>query len=220
MTFTQHRTWTYYHQQTSPDCTRTDDGNGSEDATFESKAGLTLQSGRGVAGFGVKGIDSRVGTMSHTVSGAECAPAQTFPSTWSIVAEGPGTVTATEPNSGCGPKETTVSFPTLELKGKQLSYQWDSNAAVPHFADCPNFEGSNDAQPGHELPGSQYVDISAEVDRRALMAAKHKVTAIGTVDVDETETCQNIVQPCPEGVTYNATGALKAEAKFVFTPKR
>jgi hypothetical protein len=93
VTFTQHRLWTYYHQQTSPDCTRTDDGNGSEDATFKTKALFALQGGHGVAGFGVMGIDNRVGTRTHTVAGATCAASAVFPSTWSKIAEADGTVT-------------------------------------------------------------------------------------------------------------------------------
>ncbi len=221
MTFTESRTWTYHYEQTSPDCTRTDDGNGSEDVTFKGKALMTLErGGRGVAGFSVKGTDARVGARTHTVAGPECAASAVFPSTWSKIAEAAGTVTYAEPNTGCGPKKTGVSFPTLELKRKNLAYEWDSNAAVPNFGECPNFEGSNEAQPGQELPSSQWPDITAKVDRQALLKGKRKVTATGTVEISRIETCANLVQGCPEGVSYSATGSMKADAKFVFTPKK
>jgi hypothetical protein len=220
MTFTQHRLWTYYYQQTAPDCTRTDDGHGSEDAIAKAKATFTMAArGRSGTGFGATGTDSLVGSRTHTVAGATCAPSAVFPSTWSKIAEADGTVTYAEPTSGCGPQPTKVSFSTLELKGKTLNYEWDS-APLPDFGECPDFQGSNQAQPGHELPGSQWLDVSAKVDRRALLAGKHKVTATGAVEISETETCANIVQGCAEGVTYNATGSLKTEAKFVFTPRR
>jgi hypothetical protein len=211
--FIQTREWTYYHQQVGPECTGTDEGNGSDRATLKAKGLFNLQSARrGFAGLGAKGIHSRVGTMTHTTGtpnypGASCG--------------GPATTT-TEPVTGCGPTQTKAIFATLDLIGKKLLLQWESSASVPDF-DCPYFDGSNEATSANALPGATYRDVIATgVDRKELLAATKRQPAVatGNSQISRFESCANLVEPCSEGVSYDASATVKSFVKLYFTPKK
>ena len=142
-TFEQTRSWTYHYVQSSPDCVRTENGNGFDDATVTSKASIGIGP-LPVTGFGALVKDHRVGTRTHNVSGAECAPSAVFPSTWSTVTETDGSVTATEDNSGCGDKvlATKVSFMTpLALKGSALKLKCEQRGRCPDFDPLPRLRG-------------------------------------------------------------------------------
>lgn len=219
LTFTQSRPWTYHYVQTSTDCTRTDDGNGLDEVTTTGTARFGLTRRGGVAGFGLVATHARTGARSHTVSGAECAPSAVFPSTWSIITQTAGTVTAAEPTAECGPQKTKVSFPKLELAGSHLVLEWPSDP-TPDFGTCPYFDGANEASSGNQLPPSAYRDVVMKVSRKQLRAGKRRVTATGTATKSAIETCATLVQPCAEGVTYNATASVEARVKAVFTRTR
>ncbi|MDX6514164.1 MAG: hypothetical protein QOE36_3668 [Gaiellaceae bacterium] len=224
ITFTQTRPWTYYHQQVSgpdPICTRTEERNGADTAHITASTLFTYLPGyKSSVGFGIKGTHGRVGAGTSTVAGADCAPSAVFPSTWSIISETGGTVTASEPHNGCGTKQVRISFPTLDLVGKKLRLRW-TDTSQPEFNPCPYFEGSNEAQDGHELPGSAYLPITAPISLAALKKASVKrITTSGTAKEAETETCANIQQGCPEGVTYNASASVASSATFVLVRVR
>jgi len=219
LTFEQTRSWTYHYVQSSPDCVRTENGNGFDDATVTSKASIGIGP-LPVTGFGALVKDHRVGTRTHNVSGAECAPSAVFPSTWSTVTETDGSVTATEDNSGCGDKVATkVSFMTVALKGSALKLKW-SSAVAPDFDPCPDFEGSNDPSPGNELPIIALRDIAAKVNRAALKHGAHRVVAKGTAEHSATENCANLMQGCADGVSYEATATVKTTLGLVLTRKK
>lgn len=218
MSFSQTRSWTYHYEQTSPDCTRTDDGHGLDvvKATDTARIG---SSNRSVAGFGLAANHTRTGERNHTVSGAECAPSATFPSTWSLVTQAAGTVTMAEPVTGCGPKKTKASFPTLELAGSHMVLEWPADP-TPDFGICPYFDGANESSSGNRLPGSNYRDVVLKISRKQLRAGKRRVVATGTSKRAATETCANLVEPCAEGVSYSATGTVEATVKAVLTRTR
>jgi hypothetical protein len=215
LTFTQTRPWTYHYQQTSPDCTRTIDGHGLDVVTLSDTAVLSAAE-RGVANFGLRGKDVRTGERTHTVAGGECAASAVFPSTWSTTSEAGGTVTATEPNSGCGPKSPRTNFPTLTLVGSRLLLRWDTDP-TPEFKDCPFFDGANESSPGNQLPGQPYLDAVLTVSRSQLRAGKRRVKARGTARRAATETCANLTEPCAAGVTYDATASVEATVDAVLT---
>lgn len=215
LSFSQTRPWTHHYQQTTPDCTRTDDGDGLDVARATGYARIG-SSNRSVAGFGLVATHTRTGQETHTVSGAECAPSYTYPSTWSIVTQTAGTVTLAESNADCGPKKTKVLYPTLQLVGSHLVLEWPSHS-VPDFTLCPFFEGANEASSGNQLPVATYRDVVLKVNRRKLRAGKRRVVATGTSKKAATETCANLTQPCPEGVSYNATASVEAVARVVLT---
>jgi hypothetical protein len=215
LTFTQTRPWTYHYQQAAPDCTRTDDGHGLDVVTLSGTAQLSAAE-RGVANFGLRGKDVRTGERTHTLAGGECAASVVFPSTWSTTSESGGTVTATEPATGCGPKSPRTNFPTLTLVGSHLVWHWDTDPS-PEFKDCPFFDGANEASSGNMLPGQAYRDVVLKVSRSQLRAGKRRVTASGTAKAAATETCANLTEPCPSGVTYDATASVEAVVKAVLT---
>lgn len=217
LTFHQTRPWTYHFQQTSPDCTRTDDGDGLDVVSVKGKALLNATE-RGVAGFGLVGTHTRTGQRTHTVSGGECAASAVFPSSWSLVTQTEGTVTAAEPNTGCVPKPAKANFPTLTLVGSHLVLEWDTDP-TPEFDDCPFFDGANEASSGNRLPGQTYRDVVLKVSRRKLRAGKRRVTATGTSERAATETCANLTEPCASGVSYNATASVDAGATAVLIRK-
>jgi len=214
LTFTQTRPWTYYLQRTSPDCTRTDQGNGLDVAKVS--ASLPGVAYRGGTGFGMVGKYTRTGAMTHTVAGSQCAPSAVFPSTWRIDTTTAGTVTASEATPGCGPKTPKVSFGTVEFAGSHLVLQWDS-APIPEFAGCPFEEHSNQASPGNTMPGPNYRDVVLKVSRSQLRAGKRLVTATGESTKGATETCGNVTQGCAEGVTYIGTASVHSSATATFT---
>jgi hypothetical protein len=215
--FTQKAPWTYYYQQVGRDCTTTTQGHGSDDVHIHGTVLVNYQPGfKSTSGFGIFGTHARVGMRTMTVTGAECAPSYVFPSTWSIISQTGGTVTAAEPNTGCGPKKVRPSFPTLEIVGDRLRLRW-TQTSLPEFKPCPFFEGSNDAAEGKGLPGPFYLEIKAPVSLRALgNASMKRINVSGSAKAAATETCQNIQQHCPEGVTYTATGSVESKATFVF----
>jgi hypothetical protein len=216
VTFTQTRPWTYHYVQSSPDCVRTDNGDGLDVVKVVSKAVFTVGPGA-ASGFGALAEHRRTGSRTHNVSGGECAPTAVFPSTWSIITETDGSVTATESNSGCGDKVATKpSFMTAALKGTKLKLNWDS-PVPPEFAPCPYFEGSNDPSPGNELPSAVYRDIAAKVDRGALRRGKRRVTAKGATEQSAVENCANLTQHCADGVSYEATASVKTTVSYVLT---
>jgi hypothetical protein len=216
MTFTQTRPWTYYHQQRSPDCVRTENGNGIDVVNL----GGTANIGIGpipATGYGDRAREHRAGAETHNVSGSECAPSAVFPSTWRTVTETDGSVTATEANDGCGDKVSTkFSFWTVTLKSGKLKLKWTS-AVGPEFNPCPDFEGSNDPSPGNELPGSAFREIAVKVDVAALRHGKKRVVATGTSVASATENCANLMQGCAPDVSYEATATVTTTAKYVLT---
>lgn len=213
LSFTQTRPWTYYYQQSAPDCTRTNQGHGLDVARVSGT--VPFIPNHGASGFGMVGKYTRTGVMSHTVAGSECAPSAVFPSTWRIDSETAGTVTASEPTTGCGPKTPKVSFGTVEFAGNHVVLAWDS-APIPEFDPCPFVEHSNDASSGNTLPGADYRDIVLKVQRSELRAGKRRVTATGDSAKGATETCANLTQHCPSGVTYNATASVDSAAIATF----
>jgi hypothetical protein len=157
---------------------------------------------------------------THNVSGAECAPTAVFPSTWSIITETDGSVTASEPNTGCGDKVSKkVSFWSVALKSSRLKLNWDS-AVGPEFDPCPNFEGSNESSPGNELPGSAFRNVAANVDVHALRRGAKRVVAKGTSVASAVENCANLVQGCADGVSYEATAKVTTTVSYVLTRKK
>lgn len=214
MEFVQTRDWTHYYQQVGDQCTVTDEGNGSDRAELKAKALFNLTSARrGFAGFGAKGTHSRVGTGTFTAGapnfpGADCGGPQT---------------TTLDPVTGCGPMQTKAVFGSVDLVGKKVLLQWDSSASVPDFPDCPYFEGSNEATSANALPSAAYRDVIATgVDSKDLRKAtkRHPAVASGHSEISRTEACDNLVQGCSAGVTYNATATVKSFVKFLFTPKK
>jgi len=213
LTFTQTRPSTYYFQRTSSDCTRTDQGHGLDVVSLSDAFLLPVH---GPAGFAMVGKYTRTGVMSHTVTGGQCAPSAVFPSTWKIDSTTAGTVTASEPTTGCGPKTATINYGTLEFAGSHLIVAWDREQ-IPAFDPCPFIEHSNDASRNNTLPGADYRDVVLKIQRSELRAGKRHVTATGGSTKAATETCANLTGPCPVGVTYNATASVHSSATAVFT---
>ena len=218
LTFEQTRSWTYHYVQSSPDCVRTENGNGFDDATVTSKASIGIGP-LPVTGFGALVKDHRVGTRTHNVSGAECAPSAVFPSTWSTVTETDGSVTATEDNSGCGDKVATkVSFMTVALKGSALKLKW-SSAVAPDFDPCPDFEGSNDPSPGNELPDHRVCATSppTALNRAALKHGAHSRGGEGgrAEHVRDGELRQPHARRCarPAGLLRRPQATVKTDAR-------
>jgi len=82
--------------------------------------------------------------------------------------------------------------------------------------NCPYFDGANEASAGNELPGASYLDVTAPINLKALTNVSTKrISTSGAAKRAATETCANLQQPCPTGVTYNATGSVGAKATFV-----
>ena len=194
--FEQTRTWTYHYEQVTatPSCTSTDDGNGLDAAVAGGKALINSSQGS-VAGFGLEGEHTRTGTMSHAVGGSECE-----------------TENSSDPTTGCGDKPLKANFPTLTVAGRHLVLEWDSNP-TPDYSDCPYFDGANEASPGNQLPGSAYRDVEIKLPRKAMKRGKKVITGTGEDSKAATETCANLVEPCPVGVSYNATGEVNAKAE-------
>jgi hypothetical protein len=214
VTFTQTRPSSYYHQLATPECTRTEQGHGLD--VVKLSVTLPFIPVHGPAPFAMVGTYTRTGVMTHTVTGSQCAASAVFPSTWRIDTTVDGTVTASEPNTGCGPKAATVNYGKLEFAGSHLIVAWD-RAQIPEFEPCPFIEHSNDASPSHTLPGPNYRDVVLNVPRGQLRAGKRHVTASGESKKAATETCANLTGPCPVGVTYNATASVDSSSTAVFT---
>ncbi len=226
VSYTQHRTWTHHTSSTSEGCSRTGTGNGSDDAEL-------LEAGRGasfstlpatpghfaVAGLGMEGTVTKLGTASESVFGSECAPTVYFPSTWSIVTETGGGSTATEPATGCGKKKVEGKFPELDLRGSKLRLHWGSYAEPPAFKPCPDFDGANDLEPGAKsMPNATFADVRIPVDLAALLNPKRRrITARGTATSSATENCGTLQGgTCPAGTTYEATGSVVTKAYVTF----
>jgi hypothetical protein len=218
ITFAQERPWTDYYQQAStdpPPCSRTTEGHGDDSVRTSAIASFTYQpSTKSRTGLGVTVVHSRTGASTLTVAGAECAPSAVFPSTWSIITQTAGTVSATAPHTGCGTKQVRTS-PSLELVGSKLWLRWSSQS-LPDFGDCPYFEGSD------HLPTGWYRDVSAPVSLAALRnASLRRISTSGTAkQLTATETCANIPSHCGEGITYNATASVSTSVAFVLVRVR
>lgn len=218
VTFTQKRPWTHYFQQVSqspPTCTRTTKGNGLDDVTMRATAFFNYRPAtKSSTGIAVEGTHKRVGVSTLSVAG-ECAPTYVFPSTWRIISEVGGTTTAAEPTSGCKRSPGRPSYATVAVVGKSLRLHW-TDASLPEFENCPYFDGANEASKGNELPGASYIDVTAPISLKALAnAAIKRIAASGTAKRSATETCANLQQRCPSGVTYNATGSVEAKAQIL-----
>lgn len=222
ITFAQKRPWTYFHEQTStssPVCVRTEDRSGGDSVHVTASTSYAYRPGEKY-GFGVIGTQSRTGAGISTVAGSECAPSMVFPSTWRIITQTAGSTSASEPHDGCGSKKLGPSYASIRVVGTKLWLRWD-DTNQPDFKGCPYFDGSNEAQDGKGLPGASYLDVSAPISLGALKnASLRRITTSGTATVGETETCANLVQQCPEGVTYNATASVHATATFVLVRVR
>ncbi len=212
--FVQTRDWSRFYQQSTTDCTLTDEGSGSDTARLKAKALFNLTSARrGFAGFGAKGTHSRVGMGTFTTG------TPNFPS---ADCGGPPTTTIA-PVTGCGPVKTKAVFGTVDLVGKKVLLQWDSSTSVPDFTDCPYFEGANEATSANALPSAAYRDVIATgVDPKDLRKATKRRPAVATghSEIARVESCDNLVQPCDPGTTYNASATVKSFVKFYFTPKK
>lgn len=227
MTFTQRRPWTHYYQQvstTDPVCTRTTQGNGLDVAKFHATVVtyLPVRNGRvrprvtEPIGVTILGTHTRTGVQTNTVAGAQCAPTAVFPSTWRIISEVGGSVTATEPVTGCGTKPARSYWPSLTLVGTKLRLKWGSYASPPGFKNCPFFEGSNDVKEGAGLPSVSYLDLNAPASLAALGGRQRRITFVAKRALSATETCDTLASACPEGITYNATATIDATATYVF----
>lgn len=225
MTFVQKRPWTRHYQQvsdTDPVCIRTEDGSGHDEIRMSGKGSLVVpRTGPpSVTLDGATGVETRSGTETWNLAGASCTPSAVFPSTWSIVTQIDGSVSGTAPTTGCG-RKPIVKFPSLSLSGSSLRMRWTSSGKVPEFTSCPFFDGANEASEGNMLPKGDVFDVSAKVNLRALRnVAKRRVTASGLIRLGATETCANLQQPCPVGVTYSATGSVEGRVEFVFVRRR
>lgn len=193
--FEQTREWTYHYEQVSatPSCTSTDNGNGLDAAVAGGNALINSSQGS-VAGFGLEGEHTRTGTMTHDQGGSECEP-----------------MNSSDPTTGCGDKPLKANFPTLTVAGRHLVLEWDSDP-TPDYTDCPYFDGANEAVPPNRLPGSAYRDVEIKLPRKALKKGKKTIKGEGESGKSATETCATFVEPCPEGVSYNATGTVAAKA--------
>lgn len=227
ITFTQRRPWTYYYQQVSgpdPICTRTDQGNGLDVAKLHATGIVTLPLRKGrvrpgrhpVANVTMQGTHTRTGVKTHTVAGGECAPTAVFPSTWRIISEVGGTVTAAESVAGCGTKPVRAAWPSLTLVGTKLRLDWSSYASPPDFKDCPLAEGASDVPDDAGLPSVSYLNLNAPVSLAALGRRPRRITFVAKDSTAATETCGTLISGCPEGVTYNATATIDATATYVF----
>lgn len=225
MIFTQHRPWTRHYQQvsdTDPICIRTEEGNGSDEIRMRGTGRLILpRAGRpSVTLSGATGVEIRSGVETSNVAGASCAPSAVFPSTWSIVTQIDGSVSASAPTTGCG-RQPIVQFPNLEFSGNRIRLHWTSNGKVPEFKSCPFFDGANEASEGNQLPKGDLFDVTAKVGLNALRnASRRRVTASGVARLGATETCANLQEPCGQGISYTATGSVESTVQFVFVRQR
>ncbi len=225
VSYTQHRTWTHHTSSTSEGCSRTGTGNGSDDAEL-------LEAGRGasfstlpatpghfaVAGLGMEGTVTKLGTASESVFGSECAPTVYFPSTWSIVTE-TGGGTADRARRVAASRKVEGKFPELDLRGSKLRLHWGSYAEPPAFKPCPDFDGANDLEPGSEVDAQRHLRRRAH-PRRPRRAAEsqappdHRAGHRDLLRDGELRTLQG--GTCPAGTTYEATGSVVTKAYVTF----
>jgi hypothetical protein len=190
--FRQTRTWNHNHQQVSPECL--------ESVHMAASGLLTVTSGRGVAGFGMRGIHERGGTSVVSSAGESCA--------------GPDQVA---PNSGCGTRDIRSVFPTLTLRDNRLRLRFGTQGA-PDFAPCPFFEGASE---GEGLPGAEYRDITAILSATELRRArKGRGRAAKVSRISRTESCASLAQACPEGVSYDAGATVETIIIVNLVPRR
>jgi hypothetical protein len=201
MAFTQVGEWTYDGLLAATPCTGTDSGFGSERARLGAGAPFTPGRGgrSGVAVLSAAGQHERVGTMTHTVSGAECATAGT---------------TQTESTAGCGSKDT-LRYAKVTLAERKLTLRWDPSMSAPQFA-CPYFRGNDDAAPGQQLPGDAYLDATITFDPTPLLRGARKVVAAQRVVRNGIQDCASLLQGCSEGVSFRATGNSEARVLLYF----
>lgn len=151
---------------------------------------------------GATGVQIRSGVQTTSAVGESCASSESAPTT------------------GCGRKEI-VNFPSLKLSGNTLRVHWTSSGKVPEFKPCPFYDGANDASEGNMLPKGDLFDVSAKVTLRALRNASGRhFVAGGITKLAATETCANLQQGCPEGVSYNATGSVEGIVQITVLRKR
>jgi hypothetical protein len=205
MAFTQLGEWTYDGLLAATPCSLTDSGFGSDRVRMGAGAPFTPgRGGRpGVAVLSAAGQHERVGTMTHTVSGAECATAGT---------------TETESIAGCGSKDT-LRYAKVTLSGRKLTLHWDPSMSAPQFA-CPYFGGNDDAAPGQELPGDAYLDATMTFDPTPLLRGARKVVAAKRVVRNGIQDCASLLQGCSEGVSFRATGNSEARVLLYFIRRR
>ena len=153
----------------------------------------------GVALLSGAGVYERVGTMTHTVSGAECDTAGT---------------TETESTAGCGEKDT-LRYAKVTLSGRKLTLHWTSGGSAPRF-ECPYFGGTDDAAAGEELPGDALLDATITFDPTPLRRGVRRVTVAQRVVRNGIQDCASLVQGCSEGVSFRATGASEAYVVLIF----
>lgn len=205
--FLQDRPWTYYHQQTSPECTRTTDGSGYDHIQILG-SGLFQASASGRTGSGspsLVGDYRRAGSRSLAVTGGECSQ----------------TGTTSEPQTGCGAQAFRPPFANIRLRAGKLRLHWESGGPrAPVFSPCPTFTGSNEASDGNELPGSHYADVTAPLSATKLRGRAKRIHAIGRVKLKGIENCANIVQGCPDGVTYSATASVTVDVRFTLIRRK
>jgi hypothetical protein len=201
LAFTQLGEWTYEGLLAATPCTRADSGFGSDKVRLG--AGAPFAPGRGgrngVAVLSAAGQHERVGTMTHTVSGGECATAGT---------------TETESIAGCGSKDT-LRYAKVTLSGRKLTLRWDRSMSAPQFG-CPYFGGNDDAAPGQELPGDAYLDATITFDPTPLTRGVKKVVVAKRVVRHGIQDCASLLQGCSEGVSFRATGNSEARVLLYF----
>ena len=204
MTYTLERPWTYRYEQRSedPPCVRTDDGSGTTRAKARSKALLNI-SENAVAGFGTAGTYTRLGTRTHRAEGPEC-----------------GQPAEDESTVGCGTKEAKAGSAVGRLVGRRLILDWDVDPVAD--IDCPSFDfGANEALVDHRIPNPSFRSIVTKVNITALRRGAERVTAQGTsTPVYGAESCAYLAEPCPQGVSYDASARVTSTVKFTFTRRR
>jgi len=205
VSFEQKGNWTYDGLLAATPCTLADAGFGSDRVRLGAITPFVLGRGArpGVTLLSLAGPYERVGTMTHTVSGAECDTAGT---------------TQTESTAGCGEKDT-LGYAKLTLSGRKLTLHWTPGWSAPRF-ECPYFGGSEDAADGAGLPGEAFLDATITFDPTPFRLGTRRFAVAKRVVQEATQDCASLVQGCSEGVSFRAAGRSESYVVLIFVRGR